>query len=129
SRAARLRRPEIRLAAFFRRRHRPARPLADLPAPNAARADYNHRRGAEVLAQPLRASARPGAAAMNVDQKLTAIRDLIQQDVGNRGLARDPADNLLTATRDGFVEACRCIANEPQPTLAVVTGFFIPTAE
>src|SRR5262249_37451119 len=99
----------------------------DLSAPDAAGADYNHRRRAEALAQSLPPPPRPGAAAMNVDQKLTAIRDLIQQDVGNRGLAREPHDNLLTATRDDFAAACRSFVAEPHPALDITTGFFIPT--
>jgi hypothetical protein len=59
---------------------------------------------------------------------LDTIRDLIQQDVGNRGLARDPHDNLLTACRDNFTNACRSLAETPHPALAVVTGFWIPHA-
>lgn len=65
---------------------------------------------------------------MNIDQKLTAIRDVIQQDIGNRGLARDPHDNLLTATRDDFANACNSIANHAKPSVGLLTGFFIPTA-
>jgi hypothetical protein len=59
---------------------------------------------------------------------LDTIRDLIQRDVNNRGLARDPAANLLTACAGDFVTACRSIAQAPQPALAVVTGFWIPQA-
>ncbi|HLW65163.1 MAG TPA: DUF4392 domain-containing protein [Gemmataceae bacterium] len=65
---------------------------------------------------------------MNIDQKLTAIRDLIQQDVGDRGLARDPKDNLITSCPDDFAKACRSIAEHPNAVLAVVTGFYIPKA-
>jgi hypothetical protein len=65
---------------------------------------------------------------MNVDQKLTAIRDVIQQDIGNRGLARDPKDNLLTATRNDFALACHEIAELKKPHIDVVTGFWIPTS-
>src|SRR5262249_18396989 len=67
-----------------------------------------------------------GGGGMNVDEKLRAIRDVIQQDVGNRGLARDPKDNLITACSDDFANACRSIANDRDPALAIVTGFFIP---
>lgn len=63
---------------------------------------------------------------MNVDQKLAAIRDLIQQDIGNRGLARDPHDNLLTATCDDFVNACRSLADQRDAACLIGTGFFIP---
>jgi hypothetical protein len=64
---------------------------------------------------------------MNIDQKLTAIRDIIQQDVGNRGLARDPKDNLITACPDDFANACKSIADQKKPGIVVATGFFIPT--
>src|ERR1051326_4548238 len=63
---------------------------------------------------------------MNVDQKLAAIREVIQRDVGNRGLARDPDDNLLTRTRGDFANACASIASHADPTLEVVTEFLIP---
>jgi hypothetical protein len=59
---------------------------------------------------------------------LTAMRDLIQQDVGNRGLRTDPHSNLITACPDDFAAACRSLAGAERPALAVVTGFFIPTA-
>ncbi len=66
---------------------------------------------------------------MNIEQKLTAIRDLIQQDVGNRGLARDPVDNLITACPDDFANACQSIATHSRPVVAAVTGFFIPAGK
>jgi hypothetical protein len=59
---------------------------------------------------------------------LTAIRDLIQEDVGNRGLRTDPVSNLVNACPDDFAAACRSIAETPQPAIAIVTGFWIPTA-
>ncbi|HEV3145874.1 MAG TPA: DUF4392 domain-containing protein [Gemmataceae bacterium] len=65
---------------------------------------------------------------MNVEQKLTAIRDIIQQDVGNRGLARDPKENLITACPDDFEVACGVIAATPKPTVMIVIGFHIATA-
>jgi hypothetical protein len=58
---------------------------------------------------------------------LDALRDLIQQDVGHRGLATDPTRNLLTSCADDFAAACCSIAEAPKPALAVVTGFYIPT--
>ena len=66
---------------------------------------------------------------MNIDQKLTAIRDLIQQDVGNRGLARDPNDNLFTSTLPDFAKACASIAQHSNPLVTIFTGFFIPTGD
>jgi hypothetical protein len=59
---------------------------------------------------------------------LTALRNLIQSDINNRGLRADPTRNLITACAPDFAEACRNIAQTPQPAVAVVTGFFIPTA-
>ena len=63
------------------------------------------------------------------DVLLDLLRRLIQRDVNNRGLARDPHDNLFTACRDDFAHACRSIADHPHPTLAVVTGFYIANAD
>jgi len=61
--------------------------------------------------------------------KLERIRDLIQEDIGKRGLATDPAANLLTETAGDFAAACRSIAEEAQPAVAIVTGFFILGAQ
>jgi len=63
---------------------------------------------------------------MTVDERLDALCALIQKDVGNRGLARDPADNLLTRTAGDFAAACRSIAEAPRAAVGIVTGFFIP---
>ncbi|HTU22630.1 MAG TPA: DUF4392 domain-containing protein [Gemmataceae bacterium] len=63
------------------------------------------------------------------DALLDELRAIIQRDVNNRGLARDPHDNLFTACRDDFANACRSIAENPQPSIAIVTGFFIPHAQ
>ena len=63
------------------------------------------------------------------DAALDAIRDLIQEDVGNRGLRADPEANLITACRDDFGAACRSLAADPAAAVGVVTGFFIPHAE
>ena len=63
------------------------------------------------------------------DAVLDQIREVIQRDVNNRGLARDPHENLFTACRDDFANACRSIAGATRPMLAIVTGFFIPHAE
>jgi hypothetical protein len=62
------------------------------------------------------------------DSRLDAIRDLIQEDIGNRGLRTDPAANLVNACPGDFEAACRSIAERPSPGLAVVTGFYIPHA-
>jgi hypothetical protein len=60
---------------------------------------------------------------------LDKIRTVIQRDVNNRGLASDPRDNLFTHCRDDFANACRSLAETPQPVLFIVTGFFIPHAQ
>lgn len=63
------------------------------------------------------------------DPRLERIRELIQVDVGNRGLRTDPAANLVTACAEDLARACRAIAESPTPAVGVVTGFFIPTAQ
>jgi hypothetical protein len=65
---------------------------------------------------------------MSPDERLRLLRDAVQVDVGNRGLARDPDRNLLNACPDDLANACRSLAEHPAPVLAVVTGFFIPSA-
>ncbi|MBI3408110.1 MAG: DUF4392 domain-containing protein [Planctomycetes bacterium] len=62
------------------------------------------------------------------DAALDQMRELVQVDIGKRGLATDPTRNLLTECRDDFRNACRSLAGGRAPTLAIVTGFFIPTA-
>ncbi len=58
---------------------------------------------------------------------LAALRDLIQEDINQRGLAADPVRNLINACPDDFRQACYSLADSAS-RLAVVTGFFIPTA-
>lgn len=65
---------------------------------------------------------------MTTDEKLAAILAAVQTDPGHRGLARDPHDNLFTATAGQFQAACRSIAEHPNPVVAIFTGFWIPTA-
>ena len=66
---------------------------------------------------------------MTVDQKLKAIRDVIQNDIGERGLKKVAGDNLITATFYDFVEACKSFAGVKRPSVCIVTGFLIPTAD
>ena len=66
---------------------------------------------------------------MTTDEKLAAILAAVQTDPGNRGLARDPHDNLFTATKGDFEAACRSIASLTRPHLEIITGFFIPGGE
>jgi hypothetical protein len=63
------------------------------------------------------------------DYRLDAIRCMIQDDVGNRGLRTDPDVNLVSTTAADFEAACRSLAEAARPALGVVTGFFIPQAQ
>src|SRR5207253_2435683 len=119
-----------------RPRDRAARPQPDVPAPDDAGAGHGEGRRTEALARPLRPPAEPELAAcgvaghtMTADEKLAAILAAIQTDPGNRGLARDPHDNLFTACPGDFAAACRSFVNDPQAALDVTTGFFIPKAD
>jgi hypothetical protein len=60
---------------------------------------------------------------------LATIRDLIQEDVGNRGLRTDPNENLIGACPGDFARACHSLAEAVQPAIGMVTGFLIPHAE
>jgi D-glutamate cyclase len=66
---------------------------------------------------------------MTSDERLDALRDVIQADPGGRGLARDCAANLLTVCRNDFRQACQGLAQAHRPSLGIVTGFFIPRAD
>ncbi len=63
---------------------------------------------------------------MTTDEKLAAILATVQTDPGNRGLARDPDDNLFTATKGDFQAACRSIAEAASRRVQILTGFAIP---
>src|SRR5438128_125672 len=65
---------------------------------------------------------------VSVSDRLRQVLAVIQQDPGNRGLARDPAANLFNACPDDLATACKSLAEHPAPVLAVVTGFWIPSA-
>jgi hypothetical protein len=62
------------------------------------------------------------------ERVLDTIRELIQEDAGNRGLRTDPAANLITACSDDFSAACRSIFEAPAVVIGIVTGFYIPHA-
>src|SRR5262249_11392897 len=105
-----------------------ARPVADLPAPDPLRADHADRRRAARLARPVRPPAARGTA-MTVDERLDALRELVQRDPANRGLRADPNDNLITRTVGDFAAACRSIAGAPRPSVCVVPGFYTPPGQ
>ncbi len=59
---------------------------------------------------------------------LEAIRELIQEDVGNRGLDTDPSANMISACSGDFAAACHSLAEHADPAVGIVTGFYIPHA-
>ncbi len=65
---------------------------------------------------------------MTHSEKLAAILAVVQTDPGKRGLARDPDDNLFTATAGDFEAACRSVAADSDPRFYISTGFYIPNA-
>ena len=66
---------------------------------------------------------------MTTDEKLAAILAAVQTDPGNRGLARDPHDNLFTACPGDFAAACRSIAEHPEPAIDVVHRVLHPDGD
>src|SRR5947208_2291030 len=60
---------------------------------------------------------------------LDAIADIIQEDVGRRGLRADAEQNLINACPHDFHRACQSIAETQNAGVAVLTGFYIPHAE
>ena len=69
-----------------------------------------------------------GATQM-IDAALDRMPEIVQEDIGRRGLRTDPACNLITVTAGDFQRACRSLARNASPGVAIVTGFLIPTAE
>lgn len=61
------------------------------------------------------------------DSKLAVICELIQQDVGNRGLRTDPSANLITSCAGDFEAAAAEISKAS--AVGIVTGFYIPDAD
>ncbi len=55
------------------------------------------------------------------------LEEIITQDLGGRGLAVDPTDNLVTRCRGNLARAARHLAGEGT-NVAIVTGFFISHA-
>jgi hypothetical protein len=60
---------------------------------------------------------------------LERIRDIIQEDVGKRGLRADPERNPINACPEDFRLACHELAERRDAHVLVVTGFFIPTGQ
>jgi hypothetical protein len=55
------------------------------------------------------------------------LEAIITQDIGGRGLAVDPNDNLVTRCRGNLAQAARHLATEGA-AVAIVTGFYVPGA-
>ncbi len=66
---------------------------------------------------------------LNTKERLNRIREIIQYDIGKRGLARDPQENLFTLFPDDFQNACESIAQEENPVVGIVTGFMITSVD
>jgi hypothetical protein len=60
---------------------------------------------------------------------LKQIETLIQHDVNQRGLARDPRANLITSCQGDFERACHSLAETKAGHAVIVTGFWIPAAQ
>ena len=56
------------------------------------------------------------------------IQELIQEDVGNRGLRTVPERNLVSSCAGDLEKACRSLAGRPGAGIGIVTGFLIPHA-
>jgi D-glutamate cyclase len=62
-------------------------------------------------------------------QLLDSIRDIVQHDIGARGLRNEPNDNLITACPGDFAAAAHSLAVTEGGTVGILTGFFIPHAQ
>ena len=120
-----LRRQEVRLASPARRRHRPARPVADVLSPGPARAGDAQGRAAEALAGAVYA-VDAGGGVMTKDEKLAAILAAVQTDPVNRGLGKVPGNNLFTACAGDFAAACRSHRGAPRRRPAGLHGLLHP---
>lgn len=60
---------------------------------------------------------------MTTDEKLAAILAVVQTDPGNRGLTE-----LFACCPGDFAAACRRVLAHPRKEVAVLTGFYIPSA-
>jgi hypothetical protein len=56
------------------------------------------------------------------------LEEIITRDIGGRGLAVDPRDNLVTRCRGNLERAARNLANDGT-AVAIVTGFYVAHAE
>src|SRR5206468_9123446 len=55
------------------------------------------------------------------------LEQIITEDIGGRGLALDPTDNLVTRCRGNLERAARHVAAEGS-AVAIVTGFYVASA-
>lgn len=72
------------------------------------------------------------AAAVPVRSERSRVIDtletIITQDIGGRGLAVDPKDNLVTRCQGHLARAAAHLASEPA-SVAIVTGFYVAHAK
>ncbi len=64
---------------------------------------------------------------MTIDERLAAILRVVHTDPAQRGLAKDPTENLFTQSASDFARICSDLASHAKPVVAIVTGFYIPT--
>jgi len=57
------------------------------------------------------------------------LEDLIQIDIGKRGLKTNPKRNLCSETKGHLGTASRLIAQKKNAVIGIVTGFYIPRAD
>lgn len=65
---------------------------------------------------------------MKLSDRVTDILAAIQVDPGQRGLAKDPHNNLFNYCRDDLLAAATSLVQHPRPRVWILTGFQIPTA-
>lgn len=64
------------------------------------------------------------ATAPDVIQRIADLENIAGRDLGERGIAP-----LLEATRGDLLGAATSLAQHPAPHVAILTGFYIPTAD
>jgi hypothetical protein len=85
------------------------------------------RRDEAAVAAALGDAAAAGARTVR-SRVIDRLEEIITLDIGGRGLAIDPRDNLVTRCRGNLERAARHMASEGQE-VAIVTGFFVSRAE
>lgn len=63
---------------------------------------------------------------MGLREQWNALLDIVQQDVGNRGLSTGNDQSLFQYCQSDFADACQSILSHTKPRILIVTGFYIP---